>query len=158
MCDCDLYKKIKEVFPHVMEGDYDNYYDTHMVSENGSFNIGKWASKNIHTRMFSQNMENIKMICPKHHPFFRYLIQKKLNLDFSLYSECIYHAWYHIPSNDLKLLWDNEEDFSIFQNRIKFGLKKAWKMFMKDRNANVKTYYYDCGGTCTDSDDEYDSL
>ena len=158
MCDCDLYEKMEDMFPNIMEGDYDKYYDTHMASENLSFIIGKWVSNHIDTRMFSQNMENIKMICPKHHPFFRYLIEEKLNLHFSiLYSECIYHAWYHVPSNNLKLLWDNEEKYKTLQDKLRFGLKKAWKMFMKDPNANVQTYHYDCGGTCTDSEDEYDS-
>lgn len=148
MCDCNLQEKIHNIFPYIMEGDYDTYME-HIFGKKSIY---------IDTNKFSQKMENIEIMCPEHHPFFKFLIENKLNLESDKYAKCIIHAWNYKPYNDMRLLWHWDKEYKPSQDKLRFGLKKAWKMFKKDTNANVRCYYYDCGGAYSESEDEYDGL
>lgn len=128
-------------------------------------NYGRWSHRDfftdkyesLNTRMFTREHSDVKILCPRHDKFFQYLIEDKLNRDVDTYSKCIWHAWYHVPSKSLKLLWNWDcENKNILQNTLRFGLRKAWRMHTQDTLSSVKTYHYDCGDTVSDDDDEYD--
>jgi hypothetical protein len=128
-------------------GDYGSWYRKDVSS-------GEWLS--IDTRMLTRPHKDAQVLCPEHDEFFRDLIEDKLNRDFYIYSGCILHAWYHTPSNSLKLCWSYNSKDQTKKEVVRFGLSKAWKMYTKDINATVKTYHYNCGDIVSDSEDKYD--
>jgi antirestriction protein len=138
--------------------------DLHEIAIFATGDYGKWIDRdifssksreNINTDLFRREHPDVRVMCPHHDPFFDDLIINKLNRDMHTYTQCIAHAWCHVPSNSLKLLWNNESERQSIET-IKFGLLKAWRMHTKDANATVATYHYDYGDFFSDSDDEYD--
>lgn len=156
-CSCDLYERFSGLYARTIYNDkkksilfplsiccnYDNYRDDLVRYKDGLItHFTLWETKSFQTECFTQNMEQVCMICPLHHPFFPFLIADKLNLPFNEYSHCIHHAWYHKETGDLKLLWNNEETYTSQRDKLRFGMRKAWRMFIKNPGANVTYYYY----------------
>lgn len=171
ICGCDLLGAIHHIHPpgEIVNSNYDSYLDRTVFLENGSTtNISEWARRCFETRWFSENMEHVRMMCPLHHPFFKELIQERLNLRFEEYRSCIQHAWYHAQTMDLKVLWadecgtieDNDPEFSYKRRRrrhkISFGLAKAWRMYSRVRYAIVETYTTTEEGEVDSDDDDHD--
>jgi hypothetical protein len=148
-CNCKdfhalVIKKIQQQW--FFSGDYDR--DVWFDSDDADS-----KAHHLRTNHFKENMDQVHIMCPKHHPFFIYLAGI-VHLRPSEVQAEFRHAWYNEASGCLKVLV-----FSIHSRlfrRIAQGLHKAWKGFSGHPKSNVEYFYEELGHFYGEQSDDYE--
>jgi hypothetical protein len=96
----------------------------------------------LRTENFSKNMDQVHVMCPKHHPFFFYLAGIVHLRPTDVQNE-FRHAWYNATSGNLKVLVHSIH--SLLHRRVVQGLHKAWRGFSGKQNSSVEYFYEELG-------------
>lgn len=141
VCDCTFHTKFLQKYDYVSDGGYDRV----LVDTEDDDTIV------FSTKGFSENLDEIELLCPLHHPFFYYL-SGIVHLKPVDVQNAVKHAWVHQASNSLKLFFHGAHA----PMRIVKGLHKAWRGFSGCENSSVSYYISELGYVYgeTASDDE----
>lgn len=117
------------------------------------FNFGDYcdayvAEEIVRTKVFTENLDHVEVMCPTHHPFFYYLAGMVHLRPFEIHN-WIEHAWNHKVSYELKIIVNKRTPERVFE-RLFIGLHKAWRIYCGCIASTTQIYQEDLRQLYTD--------
>ena len=139
-CTCtDFHDKfVAKYTKYVYAGDYDRVLIDTDDDETQVFS----------TKQFTQNLGEIQLLCPAHHPFFYYLAGL-VHLKPEDVQRLVAHAWVYKSQMNVFFYGAHAP------TRVVRGLYKAWRGFSGHSNSGVSYYYSELGHVYGDTADEF---